>query len=47
MLHLIRLGTRPAPDGVLRAMFAARKSVFVDLLKWDVPVLGGQYENLA
>jgi N-acyl-L-homoserine lactone synthetase len=44
MLHLIRLGTRPAPDGVLRAMFAARKSVFVDLLKWDVPVLGGQYE---
>jgi acyl-homoserine lactone synthase len=29
---------------VLRAMFAARKSVFVDLLKWDVPVLDGRYE---
>ncbi|WP_313335486.1 acyl-homoserine-lactone synthase [Sphingobium yanoikuyae] len=25
-------------------MFAARKSVFVDLLKWDVPVLAGRYE---
>ena len=28
----------------MRAMFAARKSVFVDLLKWDVPVVDGQYE---
>jgi acyl-homoserine lactone synthase len=25
-------------------MFAARKSVFVDLLKWDVPVIDGTYE---
>jgi acyl-homoserine lactone synthase len=25
-------------------MFAARKRVFVDLLKWDVPVLAGAYE---
>jgi acyl-homoserine lactone synthase len=25
-------------------MFAARKSVFVDLLKWDIPVLAGAYE---
>lgn len=31
-------------DAVLRAMFAARKRVFVDLLKWDVPVLAGEYE---
>lgn len=29
---------------VLRAMYAARKRVFVDLLGWDVPVLAGQYE---
>jgi len=29
---------------MLRAMFAARKRVFVDLLKWDVPVLDGSYE---
>lgn len=25
-------------------MFEARKRVFVDLLKWDIPVLGEQYE---
>jgi N-acyl-L-homoserine lactone synthetase len=29
---------------VLREMFEARKRVFVDLLKWDVPVLEGRYE---
>jgi acyl-homoserine lactone synthase len=28
----------------LRGMFEARKRVFVDLLKWDVPVLEGRYE---
>ncbi len=44
MLHALQFGARPVPYGVLRAMFAARKSVFVDLLKWDVPVLDGQYE---
>ncbi len=31
-------------DDVLRAMFVARKEVFVDLLKWDLPVLDGQFE---
>jgi len=36
---------RPDPsDAVLRAMFEARKRVFIDLLKWDVPVLAGAYE---
>lgn len=44
MLHILRLQTEPACDAVLRAMYAARKSVFVDLLKWDVPVLEGAYE---
>ena len=29
---------------VLQSMFEDRKSVFVDLLKWDVPVLQGRYE---
>ena len=43
MLHIKRPG-RAVADGVLRAMFAARKEVFVDLLKWDVPVLAGRYE---
>lgn len=31
-------------DAALRAMFAARKEVFIDLLKWDLPVLAGAYE---
>ncbi len=44
MLHAMGAGSRPVPDKVLRGMFAARKQVFVDLLKWDVPVLAGAYE---
>ncbi|UIJ46349.1 GNAT family N-acetyltransferase [Sphingomonas cannabina] len=44
MLHVLQFDAQPTPDGVLRAMFAARKRVFVDLLKWDVPVLDGRYE---
>lgn len=28
----------------LRAMFEARKHVFVDLLKWNIPVLDGRFE---
>lgn len=35
---------RPLDNQALRAMFEARKQVFVDLLKWDVPVLEGRYE---
>lgn len=31
-------------DPALRAMFEARKRVFVDLLQWDVPVLADRYE---
>jgi acyl-homoserine lactone synthase len=34
----------PARFPPLRGMFEARKRVFVDLLKWDVPVLDGRYE---
>ena len=44
MLHVLHFGGRPAPNLVLRAMFAARKQVFVDLLKWDVPVIEGAFE---
>jgi acyl-homoserine lactone synthase len=29
---------------ILRQMFEARKQVFVDLLKWDLPVLDGRFE---
>ena len=31
-------------DPALRSMFEARKRVFVDLLKWDLPVLDGRFE---
>jgi N-acyl-L-homoserine lactone synthetase len=34
----------PCSDHTLRAMFEDRKSVFVDLLKWDLPVLDGRFE---
>jgi N-acyl-L-homoserine lactone synthetase len=44
MLHVVQSPTGSAPEEILRAMFAARKSVFVDLLRWDVPVLEGRYE---
>lgn len=44
MLHVVQGGASPVSDAVFRAMFAARKSVFVDLLKWDVPVLDDRYE---
>lgn len=44
MLNVQSFENREAPDEALRRMWAARKSVFVDLLKWDVPVLAGRYE---
>ena len=34
----------PAGNNILRSMFEDRKSVFVDLLKWNVPVLEGRFE---
>lgn len=36
---------KACPDSLaLRSMFEARKRVFVDILKWDVPVVEGAYE---
>lgn len=35
---------QPLIDDALRSMFAARKRVFVDLLKWDLPVIEGRFE---
>lgn len=43
MLRTMHSAT-PAADAAMRAMFAARKEVFVDLLGWDLPVLAGRYE---
>ena len=44
MIVLGRQNREPAKEPLLQAMFEARKQVFVDLLKWDVPVLDGRYE---
>lgn len=44
MLHIFHPRETRDDDPILRAMFAARKSVFVDLLQWDVPVVAGNYE---
>lgn len=44
-MQISSVATQPrASDAALRAMFSARKRVFVDLLKWDVPVLADAYE---
>lgn len=44
MLLVAESTPRPHHAPALRSMFEARKRVFVDLLKWDVPVLDGRYE---
>lgn len=44
MAQLITTAAGQGEDQALRAMFAARKEVFVDLLKWDLPVLDGRFE---
>lgn len=44
MFSDLQLTVSAQADPALRAMFEARKRVFVDLLKWDVPVLAGKYE---
>lgn len=35
---------RATEDDALRSMFIARKEVFVDLLKWDLPTIDGTFE---
>ncbi|WP_066794213.1 acyl-homoserine-lactone synthase [Sphingomonas soli] len=44
MFLTIGSGAGGTGDAILRAMFEARKRVFVDLLGWDVPVLADRYE---
>lgn len=44
MLHIVERDNREREHKVLRAMFEARKQVFVDLLKWNLPVLAGKFE---
>ncbi|MDH7974494.1 acyl-homoserine-lactone synthase [Sphingomonas sp. AR_OL41] len=44
MAQLLSTTLQTSNDDALRAMFAARKRVFIDLLKWDLPALDGKFE---
>lgn len=44
MTQLITATAKSGEDAAMRAMFAARKEVFIDLLKWDLPALDGRFE---
>jgi acyl-homoserine lactone synthase len=44
MLLVVGQDNRNREHVALRSMFAARKRIFVDLLKWDLPVLAGRFE---
>lgn len=44
MLHILRSDAGPGADALLRAMYESRKRVFVDLLRWHVPVIDGRFE---
>ncbi|KAB2855627.1 acyl-homoserine-lactone synthase [Sphingopyxis sp. SCN 67-31] len=44
MLFVIDHSNRAHEHQLLRAMFEARKRVFIDLLKWDLPVLADRFE---
>lgn len=44
MLVIVDSRNRSHEHTVLRSMFEARKSVFIDLLKWNLPALSGRYE---
>ena len=44
MVIVTQCARQPLESEILRAMFEARKRVFVELLKWDVPVIDGRFE---
>jgi N-acyl-L-homoserine lactone synthetase len=44
MLHIIDDTNREFYPDLLAAMFADRKRIFVDTLKWNLPVTNGRYE---
>jgi N-acyl-L-homoserine lactone synthetase len=44
MVTVVSHENRPAYDAELSAMHRHRKQIFVDTLKWDVPVINGQFE---
>ncbi|MBE1529749.1 acyl-homoserine lactone synthase [Sphingopyxis sp. OAS728] len=44
MFLIVDEANRAREHAVLRSMFEARKRVFIDLLKWDLPALAGRFE---
>ena len=44
MMLVVDDQNRAAERTAIRSMFEARKRVFVDLLRWDLPVLAGRFE---
>lgn len=44
MIHIIDNHIAAGCQPLLQSMFADRKRLFVDLFRWDVPVVDGQYE---
>lgn len=44
MIQIVNGAARPGTNPMLDAMYRDRKRVFVDLLKWDVPVSDGDFE---
>lgn len=42
MIHIVKGCS--LTDARAASMFEDRKTLFVDLLGWDVPVVGGRYE---
>ena len=44
MIHVIDHNLAPHNRPLLQSMFADRKRLFVDLFRWDVPVVDDQYE---
>lgn len=43
-IHIFEGYRVPGSNVMLDAMHRDRKTIFVDLLKWDVPIIGGQFE---
>lgn len=44
MMEMTDAGHGVRDGAAMRAMFAARKEVFIDLLRWDLPVLADRFE---
>ena len=44
MIHLLRNQNIRDANPLLQSMFEDRKSIFIDLLDWDIPVVDDRFE---